>query len=187
MIRGSEDSEDLSGGPRSFRIAVRILAGDKGYIDQSTSEDFKYDALDADVRLTVNGTPPFPSGAHRVSEDGFVSAIPVIDFLWHLAAAVMRLASGDTHHESVTLTSTDYHLDFLKDNGRVTVRVLAESSEGEFELLAETSVPSDEVIQACTRAAELVLLGVTSANPELEGNADLQRFAATVRKLRGAG
>lgn len=187
MRRDSADDENATDERRSFRISVRLLAEDKGNIDHSTSKDFRYDALDADVRLTVNGRSPLPSGAHRVSGDGFVHAVPVIDFLWHLAAAVIRLTFDETQHESVSLTSTDYRLDFVNHDGLVTLRILEETSDGGFSLHAETNVQLGELIQACTRAAELTLLAITNSNPELEGNADLQRFAAIIRRLRGSG
>ena len=66
-----------------FKIEIRGLPEEVGYTVRSSEEDFMYDAVDADLRIEINGRPPFPTNSYRLSEDGFLHSIPILDFIWN--------------------------------------------------------------------------------------------------------
>jgi hypothetical protein len=170
-----------SGTGSRFRIRARGLPEDMGYILQSSENDFMYAAVDADVRIEIDGKPPFAPGSHRLSDDGFLRSIPILDFAWKPVVACTHLGKSDPSIERVTVTSTDYVLEFERHTDSAQVRVRERKQGGK--ILAETSITLAELQRECKAVAELSLVAVFSENPALRGNPHLKRLASEIEML----
>ena len=183
-MAGPADNRGITGVPSHFRIRTRFLPKDMGYVLQSTEDDFVYDVVDADVRIEINGRTPFLPGSYRLSDDGYLRSIPVIDFAWNLVVACKHLSNSNPSTERVTVTSTHYELEFERQNDSVQLRVLEGGRAGK--VIAATSLTLIELQRECKSVGELELAGIFRDNPALRGNPHLKRFASEIAMLERA-
>ncbi len=176
----AEGSPTMASGEH-FRIIARALPEERGYVLQSSEDDFMYEAIDADIKIEMNGKLPFAQGSHRISKDGFLRSVPILAFYWNLVVACKRLSVEESFIERVVVTSTEYVLEFERQNALILARVREEGRTGA--VLAETTLPVTELQQECKSVAELELIGILRDNPALGGNPHLKRFAAEIDAL----
>ena len=140
-----------------------------------------YDVVDADIRIEIDGRPPFAQGSHRFSEDGFLRSIPVLDFAWNLVVGCKHLSTSNPSVERVVVTSTDYVLEFERHDDSVQARVLEGVRNGR--ILAGTTLKLPNLQRECTSVGELSLASIFRENPALRGNPHLKRFALEIKML----
>jgi len=136
------------------------------------------------VRIEFNGGAPLASSRDvQVQEDGSLTQVALVPFLWDLVAACSRLIRGLSGKETISMIPTTYALVVETSDDQATVRLMA-TKEHRLNQVAAVSLTLREFVNAFIPLAYLVSRWITDTNPELKGNLHLQRFIAAISKLQ---
>ncbi len=168
--------------PLLLTFALGKEAGDA--ILRST-EGGLYDAfIRGSLLLRFDGASPLRPGTdRRTVEGGALSEVPLLPFLWALAAGVSRMARRASNTESVDITSTGYALALDRQDERVRIRLMEATADRKWVQRAETRATTTELGEETARALGGLLVWILFKNPVLRGNLQIRRMLDTVREL----
>ena len=166
--------------PHPFSLSVRSGPKLKAWVLASSRTKFDPEFLEADLMVKFHGKSPLIPGApKRITNEGAIAHVRIIEFVWRLVAAAKRLGLT-TANEHVNIDG-EYRLELNRRDGGVDVYLVRHAWFDKN--LGSATVPLEELLDLCYTLAMTTFMVVSETNPELIGNPTFRRFGTSVTEL----